>query len=188
MTSEQLKNLPRGKPKPIDIRTGSSKCFAVFKEQNPNINITLTQYRNILKKLNKYYLDFLFETGKKIVLPYGLGELLITKYKLSAKPRYDKDGNLYVKRAVNWGATKKEGVIVYHMNDHSDGYSYRFLWLKKNSKIPWAILWTNKMYGKVRVRLKNAILEGDGDIFREVNQSTHTALDPTVRKKFYVQD
>lgn len=50
-----------------------------------------------------------------------LGYLRIKKTKLFLNRKYLKP---------DWKLTKKTGKIVYHLNEHRDGYKYRFWWSK----------------------------------------------------------
>ena len=54
--------------------------------------------------------------------PYNLGILKIRKNKVNVSNKK------YMR--IDFNATKKEGKTIYHLNEHSDGYYYRFKWKK----------------------------------------------------------
>jgi hypothetical protein len=57
-------------------------------------------------------------------MPYGIGYLAIGKY----EPKTYTSKSL----SIDYKSSKEEGKIIYHLNEHSDGYKYRLYW----SKIP----------------------------------------------------
>lgn len=59
-----------------------------------------------------------------------LGEIKIVKYKHT--PKIDKNGNLKYS-IIDWKKTKELGKVVYNFNDHSDGYLFKFKWIKKQA-------------------------------------------------------
>lgn len=99
-------------------------------------------YISTINKRTPYYVSFLdfCELSKmyctriinKIVLesksfkiPFRLGRLFVSK----KKPKILSDSTL----SVDWLETRKAGKIIRHINDHSNGYKYRFTWSKKTA-------------------------------------------------------
>lgn len=100
----------------------------------------------------KIYKAFFAEISRIIIyeafefrVPHRLGRLRIRKYK--PKVKVNSDGTLDKSRLrPNWGKTnalwarseeaKKNKQLVYHTNDHSDGYQHRFFWEKRMMNVP----------------------------------------------------
>ena len=96
--------------------------------------------------------DFYKELAKMLIfntfefrIPYRLGRLRIRKYK--PKLKINPDGSLdKSKLFVDFGSTnklwleneeaKKNKKLVYHLNDHSNGYQHRWFWEKRTTNIP----------------------------------------------------
>jgi nucleoid DNA-binding protein len=89
---------------------------------------TYTDFKKIATTFFKEFLDYLLE-GHECKLPSGLGLFKIIKKKRDL-----------TKLRPNWVETKKlwetnpdaklSKKIVYHLNEHSKGYYYKFYWKK----------------------------------------------------------
>lgn len=122
------------------FRTASREAYDKFCIQNPNVGISFDSYKKILYTYNSNLINYCLETGEKVKFPYGLGELIISKYK---SPKYKTD-NAGVERpnlAINWVETKKQGKYVYLLNAHTDGYKYCWMWNWYKSKLKYAYVW-----------------------------------------------
>lgn len=87
------------------------------------------------------YLSILLLKGNRIKLPYALGSMAFVGKKSNAT--IDEEGN--VKGVpVDWGETKKLWLrnpvakenkeLLYHLNDHTNGYVYKLRWSYKKAK------------------------------------------------------
>ena len=107
-------------------------------------------YSNILKDFNKEMIRLIIEEGVEFKLPVRLGFLRVKKYKKNI--RLNPDGSVNTKSLkVDWNESiklwKREypdkdmdelkqikgKPLVYHLNNHTDGYNYLFYWSKKGS-------------------------------------------------------
>lgn len=79
----------------------------------------------ILKDANKAIADAVM-MGNEIELGDSTGRLLIKKRKIN----FSSSNRL----KVDWGRTKKTGIKVYHLNEHRNGYNYRWFWKKTKIK------------------------------------------------------
>lgn len=82
-------------------------------------------YKEILYDYFKFLRDELLEHARELRLPCRLGYLSIIK----KKPKTYTGASL----RVDYKASKECGKIIYHLNEHSDGYKYRAYWCKKDS-------------------------------------------------------
>lgn len=122
--------------KTTNISTGNWKAFRIFCERysptsNYNIRYNLNDYQSVIKTLNEFYINYALQTGDLIILPNGLGKFGVRKFKRALKIKADGRPNL----AVDWGNYTKTGNITYHTNEHTDGNSFRWVWIKNGSRL-----------------------------------------------------
>jgi nucleoid DNA-binding protein len=79
------------------------------------------QCKNILKKLSSKIINKVFD-AEEVKLPI-IGSIRVKKIK-----HYFEHNKL----KINWAETKKANKVVYHTNDHRDGYFYRIIWRRNN--------------------------------------------------------
>lgn len=125
--------------------------FNIEESKRINVNkndaryLTYTQYARILKDINIAIFNLLLYEAFILVLPFNLGELSIRKKKV--EPYIDKKGNVVNLLPVDRQATKRlwesdsyaksKNKLVYHSNDHSEGYVAKLYYDKTSySNIP----------------------------------------------------
>jgi hypothetical protein len=103
---------------------------------------------NLIRKVFADYLEQVTDNildGKLYKIPMRLGFIRIVKSKTSP---------------VDWRNTTKLGTVTYFKNFHTDGYTYRWAWFKKNSYA----IFTNKTrycfkpYRPLKEKLKTILL------------------------------
>ena len=97
---------------------------------NPNIiqefKISKEQFKRVIKSFSKKELDKILLDSEEVKLPI-LGTLRIKKI------RKNLERQLYKNRLrIDWKETRKTGCKLYHLNEHRNGYFYRFHWDKNN--------------------------------------------------------
>jgi len=134
---------------------------------------TLTEYTKIVGKIGQIVIDKILNESLEYRLPYRLGYLSIKKFKqninLTDKGIIDKK-NLHVDWGETWKArfktyntnsrkwilenTKvKDRILLYHYNNESGGWVYRFVWNKLTAKVR-----NYKLYKFLPTRLNKADL------------------------------
>ena len=102
--------------------------YKSYIEENTPYDVDLKTFKSIVTDYFKYIRDEVMLQSKEVKLPYRMGTLQIVKHlpkEFTGKSlRYD------------WKATKELGKPVYYLNDHSQGYKYRFFWSKQDCNIP----------------------------------------------------
>lgn len=117
-------------------------------QQNVKTAVGYKTYSNIIYDFNKELSRLLIEENVEFKMPLRLGTLRIRKYK--RKIRYNEDGTLKKNRlVVNWNQTLKlwakiypglnktelkaikNKQVVYHLNEHTDGFSLMLYWYKR---------------------------------------------------------
>ena len=77
---------------------------------------------NRFKEIYTAYVEAIIEyvlDGYFFKFPYNLGILRIKKRKLTLNKKMLR---------VDFAETKKQGKTIYHLNEHSNGYYYKFYW------------------------------------------------------------
>lgn len=126
-------------PRPIiEYISASKKNYKEFCQNHPNIPISFKTFKDIIYTSNSIYANFVLE-GEKIKLPHGFGSLAINKkkqkYKITIK------GKDKILLAVNWQESRRLGKKIYYTNSHTDGYRYKWYWLKSDVFITDTYIW-----------------------------------------------
>jgi len=159
---EGLSEVYRPNPLSYDIVTGSVAMFKEFKKLNPQLNIDNKQYKQVIEQINLYYIKHLLDTGNMVFIPNGLGKMMIQKNQRKLKPT--KDGSSkYLRAPINWPESYKQGKIIYYLNESTDGFTYRYLWLKKASYIEKSSMWLLVMTKEAKRLLKERIESTEKD-------------------------
>jgi len=87
--------------------------------ETSQVKITYTRFKKVLLALGEAIFEYILE-GHAFKFPYNLGILRVKKRKLTLN-------NTRMLR-VDFAATKREGKTIYHLNQHSNGFYYKFTW------------------------------------------------------------
>lgn len=129
------------------------KSYIDYVGDNPLYQVEYRVFRDIINDYFKYLRDELIENGKEIKLPCRLGTLSIVKH----KPKEYSGRSL----RIDYAETKKVGKIVYHLNEITNGYKFRFYWNKYNmlvkNKTKYQLVMTRANKRRLAYILKNRI-------------------------------
>ena len=102
------------------------------KEYGSPYYLSFKEYHDICEDYYKWIVSQIIDKSKIIKLPFRLGHLYVGKKKPAmlsgATLPYDKHPMNSL--GINWKETKRLGKWVHHINDHTGGYKFRFLWSK----------------------------------------------------------
>ena len=98
-------------------------AYKLYKSEYPG-TIDYSTYASIIKTFNKQLMDKILNDAFEFEMPYRLGTLRIKKTKTWFDPKTMK---------VDWKKTKEIGKRVYHMNEHTNYFNFRFFWKKKTA-------------------------------------------------------
>ena len=102
---------------------GSNDVYTHYKNTViPELQVDKQKFRKICDEFNKLFIDEILVNSEEMRLPYRLGTVRIKKSKM----KYDDKNKL----KIDWAASRKLGKRIYHLNDHTGGYKYRFYWTK----------------------------------------------------------
>lgn len=126
----------------VEYRTASKQCYEDFCRKNPHINISFSKWREVIYAHNQMYVDHVLETGQAIKLPYGFGKLSVNKKKPKVTRKWN--GKIHIVLPIDWKKTKEEGKRIYHMNLHTDGYKFRWIWFASSARFQNSDVWNFK--------------------------------------------
>jgi hypothetical protein len=124
---------------------GIRDAFKFYKKKHAaDENINSSEFSTICKDFNKRVSNLVIYENFSFLLPFRLGRIRIRKYK--PKTYIQKDGTLDKSRLrPDWYATKKlwakdpkakeEKKLVFHLNNHTDGFQHRWFWEKLTSNV-----------------------------------------------------
>ena len=123
-----------------EYRTGSKENYIRFLKENKvnQLDLSYEKYCKNIEICNWMFIEYALRTGKKITLPHGFGAIAVNKKKLNMYKEFvDADGNKqkYINLRPNWEKTRKLGKKIYHTNEHTDGYNFRWAWFPGEAKI-----------------------------------------------------
>ena len=102
---------------------GSNEVYKHYtQEVIKELQVDRKLFRKICDEFNKLLIDEILISSEEIRFPYRLGTIKVKKSKM----KYDDKNKL----KIDWAASKKLGKRIYHLNDHTGGYKYRFYWTK----------------------------------------------------------
>ena len=107
------------------------KYYLSYAKDGKVYQIDYTTYRKIITDYFMFIRDEILEKSREFKMPCRLGSLFIMK----RKPLKWDSGSL----RIDYKTSKDLGKVVYHLNEHSDGYKYRFCWSKVKSLVPYKI-------------------------------------------------
>lgn len=122
-------------------RTASKENYKRFSTKYPLFKLTFEEWKSILYGYSEVLRDYILETGEKCKLPYGLGELSINKKK---QCRFTGKDKKFIALAIDWQASRKYGKRIYNMNDHTEGYRFKWIWFKSKALFKLSKLWMFK--------------------------------------------
>jgi len=145
-TKPQITLKPRGKGK-ILVDKGIYDAYLYYCKQTKELpdryKMDRAKYGKIIKQIHKELARKMLYEAATFKMPAGLPSIRIKKYK--RKIKFREDGSVDPKSlAINWQKTRelwiekpetKHVKFVYFVNDHTDGYSARFILEKYSSRI-----------------------------------------------------
>lgn len=120
----------------IDYRSGSKSSYSEFCKRNPHVKISFDKYYEVINVCNKMFANEILETGNRLKLPFGFGDLSINKRKTAIKVKYlddNKEEQERITLPIDWQKSREKGKHIYMLNDHTNGYRFKWLWFKHSA-------------------------------------------------------
>ena len=90
-----------------------------YRETFKDKKTTWGVFSNVCKDFNNEMMRLILGEGFKFYIPHGLGMVTVVKRnKIESRS----------KRQIDWQASKRLGKHIFHENEHTNGWNYRFLW------------------------------------------------------------
>ena len=168
----------RGKGK-NNIDYGIADAYEAFKFMNPKSTVDYKTYKNVCTAFNKFLMLEVVCRGSDVNIG-RLGSISVRKYK--AQPKIGRDGSLLVGGVpIDWKATKEywdrnpkakaEKKLIRTLNEHTNGYRYRFFWDKLCCSVR-----NNRSYSFLPLRKYSRML---ADVLKDENTSIDFYIDTT---------
>lgn len=158
-------------------RSASKTTYNKFCETHKDVKISFKDYQNVIKEYNKSILMHILDTGELINLPWGIGPLSINKYKKKiTKKTTDNGNNEMYTYSINWPETRKAGKYIYHLNLHTQGFSYTWFWSPKLSNVKFPHIWRLEIWREIKRLLPKKLKDpsfSSNDIYRTRNKRRH---------------
>ena len=130
-------------------------------EEGSPYHVTYQQYRGICENFYKEMMGKVLDHAAEFKMPYNLGKIYVDKKKVSP-------GNKK-RLGIDWDLTNKYGKFIYHLNEHSRGYKYIFIWEKKTYRTKNKNLYKFIPSRTNKRRLAKLIKSGNYDFFERYN-------------------
>ena len=125
-------------------------------DENSPYFIPYCKFVEICSHYYKGMMDYVFEGGI-FIMPFSLGSISIFK----KKPKKLIAGHLQ----IDWENSVKCGKRVYHLNDHSNYYKFRFYWSKQNTRLANKGMYSMVFTRENKRRLASEIKSGNTNYF-----------------------
>lgn len=150
----------------VEYRTASKATYTKFCEDNPAVTLSFEHFKEIIYTYNSLIVTHMLETGEKVKLSYGLGELVVNKYK-PKRYRLNEEGKEVVNLPIDWVETKKMGKYVYLLNAHTEGYKYYWMWNWWKTRIKHSYIWKFEM-ARCNSRLLKTYLRKPNSKYKDI--------------------
>lgn len=150
-----------------EYRTCSKENYERFIKANKisEKDLPYNKYVKNIEICNWMFAEYALSTGNKVSLPYGFGSIAVNKKKLKRFKEYN--GKKYVNLRIDWNKTRKEGKRIYHTNEHSDGYNFRWAWFPEDARIHLSHIYVFKP-GRYTSRAINQYVRKPGAYFKDM--------------------
>ena len=97
--------------------------YNYYKANSP-YKVEYSLYKSILDRMSQIIAEAVLDRSEGFKMPCGLGYIQVGKY----QPKNYNSKSL----SIDYKLTREYGKVIYHLNEHSNGYKYRLHW----SKVP----------------------------------------------------
>jgi|SRR6478735_3858045 len=127
----------------VQYRSASLENYKKFTASRPHIKISYEDFCKIVYDYSYLLRDYILHTGDQAKMMWGMGDFTIQKRKRK-KTFIDNLGKERNNLAIDWKETRKEGKRVYNFNFHTDGYGFRWKWIRKSALFHQSSIWSFK--------------------------------------------
>jgi hypothetical protein len=152
---------------------GSNDYYRSFSKNSEFKHIDRSLYGNVLREFNDYVRDGISLKGAEYILPFRLGKIQLRKKKTEVK--IGENGEIINNLPPNWKATrelwginedaKKKKIKIRFTNDHTDGYTFRIVYLRSKANYKNKSIYKIRMNRMMKRNLSKSIFLGKIDAF-----------------------
>jgi hypothetical protein len=173
------KGARKGKSKQlVTADIGTADFYKYYKENNfknkdSKYYIDRTTYVKFMKLFFDGIIEKMIYENFEFKTPCKLGRFRIHKYKV--KYKFNEEGKQIANIPVDWNKTlelwknkpeaKEKNVLIRHLNKHSNGYVYKYYYMKNTSTVTNRYMWWFKPTRTNKIKLKEAINKGTINFF-----------------------
>ena len=95
-----------------------------YYKANSSYKVEYSLYKRILDRMSQIIAEAVLDRSEGFKMPCGLGYIQVGKY----QPKNYNSKSL----SIDYKLTREYGKVIYHLNEHSNGYKYRLHW----SRVP----------------------------------------------------
>lgn len=156
-----------------NIEIGTRHLYAMYRKNNRKNKdfppVDYDTYRKVLRRFGDNFIKQVIANREGVDFPMNRGHLMITKWISSAKPKERKDGSLehlgFLAKDWSKEARMDNGHAPVTLNDHSDGYKFRWNWRRSSSKVTHRTMITLDIIRKWDRYLAQSIFSGKQDYY-----------------------
>lgn len=154
----------RGKGR-LNADKGIKDMYKYYCEKSKN-PVVFSVYKKICEEVNQAVADKMVTENFVFVPPARIGNLSVKKFKRKLREKTTPSGDKILNLPVDWQATRmlwkehpelKGKKVVYHTNEHTDGYEFKFVWNNITSNMKNKYFMKFKCMRKLSRRLKDEI-------------------------------
>lgn len=124
---------------PVEFRSASNDNYKRFCKEHPEVDITMDEWRSVLYTYLDLFKEHILETGEKAKLPAGWGEYSIEKRQRKRIVTFN--GKDRVNLPIDWARSKVKHKRIYHLNYHTEGFTFRWRWFRETAKFRQSGIW-----------------------------------------------
>lgn len=103
--------------------------FSEENEDNPLYNVDRDLFYTLCSEFYQKIVEGIIYKDKEFKTPFSVGSIYVQKY----QPDFE---DIKTRTSfIDWKNTAKLGKIVYHLNEHSNGFKFTIKWKKKRNII-----------------------------------------------------
>lgn len=144
-----------------------------FFSKNSDIEVSAQSFSAIIREYNSFVRDSLSKKGAPYLIPNKMGLIELRKHK--AEVSIDENGKLKSTLPVNWQETRKlwkenpgakeKGIKIKFVNTHSDGYTFKFTYLRSKAKYKHKSIYRLRFNRLMKRQLSQSIFSNSIDAF-----------------------
>lgn len=185
--AEEAKAPEAIKPRPPILKL--KDAYEDYKDEAIHGVVDRKTYIRLVKDYLEAVIDAVLE-AHTVVFPHNMGHIFVMGKK--EKPRIAEDGTIRG-LAPDWNSTlqlwkrdpaaKERKKVVFYDNARTNGYRYKYMWIREDARARYKLLYCLRMAAKNRQALSKKILAGQ-EFCTFVKEGTIVKTEKTIKKGY----